>query len=283
MSRPPACLVDGRPALAVPADDRGLAYGDGLFETIRFVAGAAPLWPGHMARLARGAARLRLAAPAAAVWATEAARVAGGGDCLVKLVLTRGSGRGYGAGAATGARRIVQRLPLPALDPDGYRHGLRLRWCRLRLAAQPALAGVKHLNRLEQVLARSEWRDRRIHEGLCLDAGGHVVCATAANLFIVRDGTVVTPVLDACGVAGVARAFLLARARRRWPVRVATLRPADLQAADEVFLCNAVRGVMPVRALAAWRWRPGPVTAALGYTLAARGIGLPPEASRQIR
>lgn len=280
MSRAPACLVDGRPALAVAADDRGLAYGDGLFETIRFVAGAAPLWAGHMARLARGALRLRLAAPAAAVWAAEAARVADGRDCVVKLVLTRGSGRGYGAAAASGARRIVQRLPLPAFDPEAYRHGLRLRWCRLRLAEQPALAGLKHLNRLEQVLARSEWRDRRIDEGLCMAADGRVVCATAANVFIVRDGTVATPALDRCGVAGVARAFLLARARRRWPVVVTALRPADLEAADEVFLCNAVRGVMPVRALARWRWRPGPVAAALGYTLAARGIGLPPTLPR---
>lgn len=130
------------------------------------------------------------------------------------------------------------------------------------------------------MLARSEWRDRRIDEGLCMAADGRVVCATAANVFIVRDGTVATPALDRCGVAGVARAFLLARARRRWPVVVTALRPADLEAADEVFLCNAVRGVMPVRALARWRWRPGPVAAALGYTLAARGIGLPPTLPR---
>jgi len=283
LSRAPAALVDGRPARAVAADDRGLAYGDGLFETIRFVSGVAPLWAGHMARLARGARRLGLSMPDPGVWAAEAARVAGGRDCLVKLLLTRGGGRGYAAAAATGPRRIVLCLPLPALDVAACRHGLRLRWCRLRLARQPALAGLKHLNRLEQVLARSEWRDPRIHEGLCMDTDGHVVCATAANLFIVRDGVLATPALDQCGVAGVARAFLLAQARRRWPVEVTVLRPADLQAADEVFVCNAVRGVMPVRALAGWRWRPGPVTAALGYTLAARGIGLPPTLPRRDR
>ncbi|MBX3726619.1 MAG: aminodeoxychorismate lyase [Xanthomonadales bacterium] len=278
-----ACLVDGRPANRLAVDDRGLAYGDGLFETIRFVAGQAPLWAGHMARLARGAAGLALTSPPAATWLAEAARVAAGRDCVVKLVLTRGSGRGYAAGSAAGARRVVQRLPLPETAAALYQRGLRLRWCRLRLARQPALAGFKHLNRLEQVLARSEWRDPRIDEGLCLDTDGNVVCATAANLFLVRDGVLATPALDHCGVAGVARAFLLARARRRWPVQVRALRPADLQAADELFLCNAVRGVMPVRALGTRRWQPGPVTAALGYTLAARGIGLPPTLPRRNR
>lgn len=177
----------------------------------------------------------------------------------------------------------MQGLPLPEIGAAPYRTGLRLRWCRLRLARQPALAGLKHLNRLEQVLARSEWRDPRIDEGLCLDTGGNVVCATTANLFVVRGGVLATPALDQCGVAGVARAFLLARARRRWPVQVRALRPAELLAADELFLCNAVRGVMPVRALGERRWQPGPVTAALGYTLAARGIGLPPTLPRRDR
>jgi 4-amino-4-deoxychorismate lyase len=266
-------LVDGRPADSLPADDRGLAYGDGVFETIRFHAGIAPLWTGHMARLRRGCRRLGLPAPDPTLLCSEAASLAGGRDVVIKLILTRGSGRGYAPAAAGGARRLLLRQPVPVLPVRLYRDGVRLRWCRLRLAIQPALAGLKHLNRLEQVLARGEWSDPAIDEGLCLDADGHVVCATAANVFIVRAGVLLTPLLDRCGVAGVARAALLARARRWLPVREARLVRADVDTADEVFLSNAVRGVMPVRQVGRRRFRPGPVAARLGYTLAAVGIG----------
>jgi 4-amino-4-deoxychorismate lyase len=266
-------LVDGRPAPGLPADDRGLAYGDGLFETVRFHAGRAPLWPGHMARLRRGCRRLRLALPDPALLWSEAAGLAGRQDVAIKLILTRGGGRGYAPPERAHARRLLLRQSLPDMPARLYRDGLRLRWCRLRLAIQPALAGLKHLNRLEQVLARAEWRDPGIDEGLCLDTDGHLVCATAANVFVVRDGVLLTPRLDRCGVAGVARAALLAKARRWLPVREMRLVRADVDAADEVFLSNAVRGVMPVRRVGQRRYRPGPVAARLGYTLAAVGIG----------
>jgi 4-amino-4-deoxychorismate lyase len=226
-----------------------------------------------MARLRRGGRRLGLPIPDPALLWSEASRLAGAEAVVVKLILTRGSGRGYAAPASAATRRLLLRQALPPLPMPLYRDGLRLRWCRLRLAIQPALAGLKHLNRLEQVLARSEWDDPAIDEGLCLDADGHLACATAANVFLVRDGVLLTPALDRCGVAGVARAALLARARRWLPVREARLCRADVDGADEVFLSNAVRGVMPVRMVGRRRYRPGPVAARLGYTLAAVGIG----------
>ncbi len=270
---PPWCLIDGRASASLPADDRGLAYGDGLFETVRFVAGRAPLWRWHLARLRLGAGRLRLSMPDPSHCWHEAQRVADGADCIVKLILTRGGGRGY-APMQSDCRRIVLRQELPALDQGAYCRGLRLRWCRLRLAQQPALAGLKHLNRLEQVLARAEWHDRRIDEGLLLDTDGRIVSATAANVFLVRDGRLLTPSLHLCGVAGVARAWLLARARRRMPVQEVDLRPDDLAAADELFLSNAVRGVVPVRALGRQHWPVGPVTQRLSKALAGLGVGV---------
>ncbi len=266
-------LVDGSPTAPWPLDDRGLAYGDGLFETLRFVAGKAPLWAGHMARLRRGCRVLDLEAPDVDRLAAEAGRLAGDSDSLVKIVLSRRGGRGYGSHGQRGTRRLLQTLPLPDLAPARYRQGLRLRWCRLRLSAQPALAGLKHLNRLEQVLARAEWADPDIDEGLLCDQDGRVVGATSANLFVVHRGQLITPALDACGVAGVARAWLLRRAARWLPVRQLSLAPRQVESADEVFLCNAVRGVMPVRALARRRFAIGPVTRRLAAALAATGIG----------
>lgn len=269
-------LVDGRLCNVVPASDRGLAYGDGLFETIRFVAGVSPLWPLHLARLRRGCARLRLALPEPALLQDEARRLAAGEDVVIKLVLTGGDGRGYGRAEGTVTRRVLSRHPLPVMAATSYRDGVRLRWCRLRLSSQPALAGLKHLNRLENVLARSEWRDPRILEGLLCAEDDSVISATAANLFIVRDGQLMTPKLDRCGVSGVARAWILRRAARLLPVIETDLSRDDVLGADEVFLSNAVRGIVPVQRLGDHRFPVGSVTRRLGYTLASLGIGQPP-------
>ncbi|MCK9490362.1 MAG: aminotransferase class IV [Xanthomonadales bacterium] len=295
-----ASLVDGIAADLLPVDDRGLAYGDGLFETIAFIAGRAPLWRGHMARLARGGRRLRLAVPAATDLLAQARQLAGADDCLIKIIVSRRGGRGYAPAAksipsprdsaagkegnavpADAVRSILIRHPLSDVPERVYQQGLRLRWCRLRLAAQPSLAGIKHLNRLEQVLARSEWRDPKIDEGLVCDADGRVISAVAANLFVVHDGCLLTPRIDRCGVAGVARAWLLAQARRWLPVAETDIDRALVESADELFLSNAVRGVMPVGRIGRRRLQPGPVTMRLGYTLAALGIGRPPGVAPQ--
>jgi 4-amino-4-deoxychorismate lyase len=140
--------------------------------------------------------------------------------------------------------------------------------CALRLGEQPALAGIKHVSRLEQVLARAEWNDAAIGEGLLCDTHGRVISATAANLFAVLGGRLVTPALDHCGVAGVARAEVLAQ--RDCEVRDLTM--AELMRADEVFLTNSVRGIVPVAALDDRHWEVGATTRALLAHWRARGL-----------
>lgn len=255
-------LVDGQAGGHIAATDRGLLYGDGLFETIRFERGAAPLWAGHMRRLALGCERLRLPAlDAARLWREAQTVVRGAARAVVRITLTRGSGaRGYAMPAAPQVTRIVAAHPMPALDAAWYRDGVRLHLCETRLAEQPLLAGIKHLNRLEQVLARSEWHDAAIAEGLLCDARGHAISATAANLFAVVDGVVVTPRLDRCGVAGVLRAEL----QRAFPAIAARELPlAECLAASELFLSSSVRGILPVQAVADKVFAPGPVARAM--------------------
>ncbi|PWK89956.1 aminodeoxychorismate lyase [Fulvimonas soli] len=274
MDAAPRMRVNGVAAAAVGAADRGLAYGDGLFETVRFVGAGAPLWARHMERLARGCARLGLPPPDPALLLREARAVGEGLDAaVVRITLTRGEGpRGYAPPAAPSPTRIVAAFPPPPPRAQDYRDGVRVRTCGLRLAEQPRLAGLKHLNRLEQVLARAEWNDPAIAEGLLLDAAGRVVSATAANLFAVLDGELVTPALDRCGVAGVARAEIMAvRA-----VREAELKPDRLAAASELFLSSSVRGILPVRAWDARACAVGPVTRALQRHW--RELGFPMEA-----
>jgi 4-amino-4-deoxychorismate lyase len=239
---------------ALDPADRGLSYGDGLFETLRVGAGRLPWWNAHLARLANGARRLGLPMPDATWLAGEAEALLANApaEAVLKLVLTRGSGgRGYSAPDAPVPTVLLSAHALPA-PFDGP---LSLRWCETRLALQARLAGLKHLNRLEQVLARAEWRDEAIHEGLLLDAAGRVACATAANVFARIDGRWLTPKVDECGVAGVARAWVLANVA---DAAEATLLPADLARADSLFLCNAVRGILPVGRLEDHAWAPHP-------------------------
>ena len=264
-------LVDGQPQDHVSAQDRGLLYGDGLFETIRCVDGVAPLWSRHMRRLALGCDRLHLPAPdPEALWREASAVSRGMAQAVVRITLTRGTGtRGYAMPTAPRATRIVAAFPMPVLDAAAYRDGLRLHLCGMRLAGQPLLAGLKHLNRLEQVLARAEWNDPAIAEGLLCDAQGNVISATAANLFAVVDGMPVTPALERCGVAGVLRAELLEALPR---VEVRDLPMAECLRASELFLSSSVRGILPVQAVADKVFVPGPVARAMQAHWSALGF-----------
>lgn len=249
----------------LPPFDRGQAYGDGLFETMRAHHGQLPWWDAHWARLAQGAQRLRLALPEPRQVRAEALGLLDGADAVLKLILTRGpGGRGYAAGDSAPVWTL-SRHPLP---PPLRAGGLNLRWCQLRLAAQPALAGLKHCNRLEQVLARAEWDDPAVDEGLLCDDEGRVVCATAANVFALCDGQWITPPLDRCGVEGVCRRTVLELLGPA-EARVAPLPPARLECAEAVFLCNAVRGILPVARLGERQWAPHPAVAGLRRRLGA--------------
>lgn len=249
---------------AIPPGDRGYAYGDGLFETMRAVRGGVPWWNAHWQRLVRGASRLQLQLPdEARVRHESEALLAGAAGCVLKLVVSRGArGRGYAPADYALPTWVLSRHPLPAAFGD---QGLALRWCDTRLAIQPALAGIKHCNRLEQVLARAEWQDAGIHEGLVRSTEGDVISATAANLFVLKAGRWMTPRLDRCGIEGICRAWAFDR------LQAIELRldVADVEAADAVFLCNAVRGILPVARLGTRTWPLHPGIAALQDRLAA--------------
>ncbi|WP_409487803.1 aminodeoxychorismate lyase [Pseudomonas promysalinigenes] len=256
------CWVDGQDATAINLQNRGLAYGDGLFETIAVRGGRASLLDGHLARLALGCKRLAIDADLALV-GDEIQRFARQlGDGVAKLVLTRGdSQRGYAPAAGVAPRRILQGAPLPSYPAEHAEHGVRLFPCQTRLGEQPLLAGLKHLNRLEQVLARAEWQDGEHAEGLMRDGQGRVVEGVYSNLFMVSAGVLVTADLSRCGVAGVMRGALLEHAPRMgMPTQVRDIVFEELQQADEVFVCNSVYGVWPVRAVGALNWSPGPLT-----------------------
>lgn len=254
--------VNGAPGEQLSIRDRGLAYGDGLFETIAVRGGRPPLLARHLARLEEGCRRLAIPLDLALVEAELLAFAGQLGEGVAKLVVTRGEGqRGYAPPQPCQPLRILQGAPMPRYPEAHAEQGVRLFPCMTRLAEQPLLAGLKHLNRLEQVMARAEWQDAEHAEGLMRDTRGRVIEGVYSNLFLLGDGVLLTADLSRCGVAGVMRAEVLEQARALGlPVEVRDIAYDELAQADEVFLCNSLYGIWPVRALRERHWSVGPLT-----------------------
>lgn len=259
--------VNGQTTDCVSARDRGLAYGDGVFRTLRTEAGQPVWWADHYAKLAADCSALMLDCPDQAGLRAEVCQVAEAGQGVVKIVLTRGAGvRGYALPVEPASTCIVLASALP--HHAQVADDIQARWCDLKLARQPRLAGVKHLNRLENVLARAEWQDPTIVEGLLCDDRGVVISGVMSNVFWVKDDELFTPDLSQCGVAGVARMRLL-RAAARLCIRthMGYFPPADLLAADEVMICNSIMGVRRVARLDDVAWSPAGWTTTLNNAL----------------
>lgn len=242
-------LVDGVAQSQVDATDRGLHYGDGLFETLAVFEGKIRCWEDHWRRLSEGCQRLGLHCPERALLEREVFELSEGAPRkTVKILLTRGSGpRGYRIPEKDTTRRILTANDWPDYPPQHAQEGVRVRLCQTRLGHNPALAGLKHCNRLEQVLARQEWQDEA-EEGLMLDVNGNVIEGTMSNVFLVFNDSLMTPDVSRCGVAGVTRQRIIDRSPELGiPVEVAKVTLNQLHDAQALFLCNTLIGLWPVR------------------------------------
>lgn len=245
-------LVNGVEGTGIAADDRGLAYGDGLFETMAAENGRLRHFDLHMERLVEGCHRLELPMPPIDTIQSECGRVLEGlGSATVKLILTRGSGpRGYAPPEDPAVTRVVMAASSHSHESESHRP-IFVQVCRTRLALNEQFAGIKHLNRLEQVMASAELRGSGLDEGLMLAMDGRLVCAISANVFLVRSGRLHTPAIRDCGVAGVMRRVVIEAAGKIGiPCEIGDLELGDLSDADEVFLTNAVRGIRSVVGIA---------------------------------
>lgn len=258
-----AVLVNGLPSSEVQAADRGFQYGDGVFTTVAVRSGAPELWLRHLDRLERDARALAIPPPDRDVLTADARQLlAGTGDAILKILWTRGmGGRGYRPPEHSTPTRVLMRHAWPEYPPPLDPSGAVVRLCRTRLGHNPALAGIKHLNRLEQILASTEWRREEADEGLLLDGQGWLVEGTLSNLFLVRRGVLLTPRLDRCGVSGLMRGLVLEVAHELGvPVEQRRLALAELWDADEAFLTNSVRQLWPIAAIEHRRFDRGPIT-----------------------
>lgn len=264
------CLINGEPGDSIAVSDRGLLYGDGLFETLAVQRGVCEFWDRHIQRLLLGCERLRIPAPAPSLLKTEAARLsAGQSHAVLKIIITRGSGgSGYQPPLSVASTRMLLLSDWRERPAENSRSGVQLRVCHQRLSRNTTLAGIKHLNRLEQVLARSEWNSTEIAEGLMLDEQDQVIEGTFTNLFLVEDGQLITPAVDQCGVAGVLRGLIFELASACGIAYRETTVPRErLMRAQELFITNSLIGIWPVCVVEQQRFLPGAVTRQLQQAL----------------
>ncbi|MGV0005816.1 MAG: aminodeoxychorismate lyase [Candidatus Porifericomitaceae bacterium WSBS_2022_MAG_OTU9] len=252
MNTTPVVLVDGHRTAMVPASDRGLQYGDGVWETMAVKHGKILCLREHLQRLLRGVVAVGLDACMVAAVKRDLRRLGRGVErAVIKVILTRGSSsRGYRSGQDTVGRRIVTLQPWPHWPATWQRRGIQVLLLKARLATQPGLSGYKHLNCLQQVLARKEWDSAAIAEGLMRDQLGYVVEGTMSNVFIRCGQRWLTPKIDRCGVAGIVREAVISHCQDIGiKIRQQRIKLSQLCTADEIFVCNSLIGLWPVRRL----------------------------------
>lgn len=268
MARAAAIWVDGEPASSLPLPDRGLDFGDGLFETLLLRRGRPLFEDLHLERLQLGLGVLGfpdVLDSVRAQLATACTALSGHPWAALRLTVTRGPApRGYAPPAEVHPRIVISAAALEQ-DRSRFPTAVHLGQAEIRWSKQPLLAGIKHLNRLEQVMAAREASARGLDEVVVLDQDGMVCSVSSANLFIVAAGNMRTPALQACGIAGTRRRLVI----ERWApglglsVDEGAISLGQLEAADELFICNSIRGVVPVASFGDRQWNSFPVCRAL--------------------
>jgi 4-amino-4-deoxychorismate lyase len=263
----------------IPVSDRGLQYGDGLFETVAIRDRSPRLWDYHLERLQTGGERLGLPVPSRQAIENELENAIDTTSiatdrCTVKIIVTSGSGpRGYPRPLTVTPTLLIGVSTSVPLPENLYRQGVRVRVCDTRLAIQPQLAGIKSLNRLEQVLARNEWQDDSVFEGLLLDTDDRLICGTMSNVFLIDGNSLATPAVTRCGVAGVMRRHLLSLLEESgFDCEVRDIASDEIDSCAGILLCNSQFGILPVCRCSEKTLAPGELAAQVVLLVAASGI-----------
>ncbi len=260
-------LLNGESKQVLAFSDRGFQYGDGLFETIEVQNGVPLFLKQHLQRLQKDCQRLLIPPPDLKLLKKEAFQLIRGVDsAILKLIITRGSGgRGYRQADKISPTRLFSLHPFPNYAADYFHTGITVRFCNTRLGLNPALAGIKHLNRLEQVMARAEWDTADIQEGLMLDFNGNIIEGTMSNFFLIKDNILYTPALKNCGVEGVLKKIIISLAKKNnIQVIEKNISKDQVNMADELFVSNSIIGIWPIIQLESRQYKIGNLTKKIG-------------------
>ncbi|MDH5710853.1 MAG: aminodeoxychorismate lyase [Gammaproteobacteria bacterium] len=266
--------INGITAEYLPVMDRGLHYGDGLFETIACIDNHIQFWDEHIERMRSGAERLYIDTSAIDHFSTDVNTMLAQhkiSNCVIKLILTRGQGeRGYLSPSPQHPTRIVILSDLPKYPDTNNTSGIDTCYCSHTISRNRNLAGIKHLNRLDNVLARNEWHDE-YQEGLMLDENENIVEGTMSNVFVVKQKQLFTPLLDDCGIDGIIRSQVLSIAQKYdIDTFVTDITKSDMTEMDEIFICNSLIGIWPVKSLADKNYHVGDITKKISQALKKR-------------
>jgi 4-amino-4-deoxychorismate lyase len=255
-------LINGSFDQSISPFDRGFAYGDGIFRTLIVKAGQPIHWALHYQKLVEDCVVIGIVCPGADLLISDIALLCSVEEmAIAKIIITRGEGeRGYATPSIITPTRVVIKSSLPSYADTFYVEGVALHLCETRLSAQPKLAGIKHLNRLENVIARSEWQDETLFDGLLLDSQDQVIECTMSNIFARFGDELLTPDLSHSGVAGITRQRILHLAKSlNLMTKVHTLPLTHLLKADEVLICNSLYGAFQVTRILDKTWKPQPL------------------------
>ena len=264
--------VNGVPQANVDPTDRGIAYGDGLFATMRTGAEGILFFETHQARLTAGAARLgfQWQMSEALQQQLQALAIEYPQHCI-KLIVSRGvGGRGYAPPEPEIVKptEIVSVHTIPSHYAQWQQRGICLKTSSIRLGLQPLLAGIKHLNRLEQVLIKSYPLPQGFDDWLVADIEDNIIESSMANIFFIKGNQVLTPSLAQCGVAGVMREHvMLALLEQHLNIECLPVGAERLIEFDSAFITNSILGIVDVLAIDSLTFTRTPITAQLRQTL----------------
>ena len=271
MAKHVSYLINGNSNQAISPLDRGFAYGDGVFRTLVMREGQPENWPLHYQKLVADCAAIKIVCPSADMLINDLGQLFLPSETAVaKIIVTRGEGeRGYAPPAITAPMRVVVKTTMPDYPKSYSEEGVNLHVCKTQLAAQPLLAGVKHLNRLENVLARMEWNDPTIADGIMFDTQNNVIECTAANIFARFNDTLKTPNLNQCGIAGITRQRIIDHAHL-WhlKIKIEQINLEQLLNADEVIISNSLFTTWQVQQILHKNWQPSFLANHIRKTLA---------------
>lgn len=256
-------LINGECKRQIEISDRGFQYGDGLFETIEVKNGKPVFFDRHLTRLNTGCNRLHIPVPDPELLTAEVFSLCKDSDqAVLKLIVTRGSGgRGYRQPDPILPTRVLSLHPYPDYPLAHKAQGIAARFCDTRLGLNPLLAGIKHMNRLEQILARAEWNDTAIQEGIMLDINDHIIEGTMTNLFYVKDSSVHTSLLTHAGISGIMRGIIMEiLLHNEIPISERLFNKDEFLSADEIFVSNSIIGIWPVNQIDTSYFPVGPIT-----------------------
>jgi len=255
----PIVLINGAQQSKISIFNRNIQFGDGLFETCVVENKKILFWVNHFARLNRGCEQLKISKVSESVWLSDvkkALSLCSYDRCVVKLILSRGESlRGYGFKDDI---KPVRAVIVSELQKVTLNNSFCLEYCQSGYDSNPKLAGIKHCNRLEQVLARAGLKS---DEGIMLDENHNVISVTQGNIYAIHGNTLITPKLDKCGVEGTRRAVILDLAKLLGiKVKVDTLSVKELGQADEVFISNSIIGIQSISKIDGISFGESPIT-----------------------